>query len=438
VPDTLPNPQDHRFLIRQFESAANLAFVAAHELVHANIASLALGGLLGSVDEDGLNELHKVAEGIAVLVGDLELPELFQDSEYLAQFWPPATQTTHGNSLNPVGAFHAAGLPSSDDRAAWVRDLYLEAGEHLPSVPQGFADRAVSLSMLYEEQRYARKVRDKVLPSWAAYWRSPELRAFVEHFVPAAPTIIFRAEGEPVEIRRPEEFFDHWRAVSLDWSPPPDDVGNYWRARIETQRVALRFAELLRAVRSRRWLPFEGEDGRTQRAIARAWEETVRLFEPLRPPLGRMTAEESAERVASVVRLLSGLRADLVAMAGDGVWRFTHPALTGEAMDDRPAANSFSRYETASADELAQLTKFLDSEATDYYQMTGDTDAAALAAAAHGHSILLGTAPAEAQVNGARDLVRSVVSSHRLKQAFPLEWIDGRPFAEPCTGFRFS
>jgi hypothetical protein len=439
VASALPDPKDHRFLSKHFERATELLFMATHELVHANIASVLLGGLLGRLDLAGLEALHQVCEAVAVLVGDLEVPAALEASGYLARFWPPATQFTHANDLNPVAALRAAGLASSEDRAAWIRHLYLEGGTDLPILPIAFADRAVSLSMLFEEHAYATRMAREVLPAWRAYWAAPELRSFIREFVPPSASVTFDGEGRTILIEDAASVFQHWRPLSIDWCPPPPEQAPYLRARVEIQRVGLRVAELLKAVRSPRWLATDEHRLHATARIDRAWREALALFHPLRANLGSMTRDEGEDRIREARAVLTSLREDVWNLAGKDAWHFVHPAVTGESMDDRPAAARLPNHATASPGDLCEIAQLIDVEAAAYHLSTGDEDAAVLAADAHGLAVrLAGPAPREEDVALARAFVRDVVDSRRLKHAYPLAWIDERPFVEPSVGFRFS
>ena len=407
---TVPKTTDHRFAYEHVQRGALLLFDAAHELTHASVATVALAGLLSRLDADGRARLHATGEAMAVLVGDLELPSAIDS--YLRAFWPPATQLSHAVAANPSDALAAAGVDGADARAAWVRSLYLDGGRALPRVPDAPADRARALACLYEEHLNATKAARTVQPSWQrGDWSAPEIAAWIDGFVPKRAPIV-RVHGEARVIESVDDLWSVWRALTVAWEPQPDhDV-----ELLEVQRAALKIAELARAFASPRLLV---GDGARDRGSARIEEARRVELEAFAAPRG-----EARARVAA-------LAGDLAAIVGAPHLVFVHPAVTGEAMDDRASAGDLARAGQCDAKALAAVAAFVDDEASTELEITGRAAAAELAAEGRLHALR-----AASDVEAARAWAARVVTERRLLQAVPLAWSTERPFVDPCVGFR--
>ncbi len=425
-----PGPgRSARWVQDQLDQATGALWHLVHEVVHAQVAWVSLLGVMGGMDAAGLERLHRAGEGIAYLVGDLELPIDAARDGYFERFWPRAAHMSHAHGVSPVAAVGAMGLGTPEARAEYVRTLYMEP-EREPALllPDRLPERLTAMAVVETELRYARFAADTVQGPWSEhYWESPELRAFREVFVPPA-----EVEVNGVLLSSIDDLWRHWRAITIDWTPPAPPQLRYLRARMGVQRAAMKVAELRRAVACPRLRVESSTRAALSACLEAEWSALTELFADLRAPDGvrdqDLTAELAARRAA--------LRARLETEAGP-VWRFTHPSLRGARLEPGDGLDRFAAGDEQPAVALRGALEHVASEARVFLRHAGPDEASVNACGeATAHLARLEN-PDVCARRAASTWLSQLVSGDGLALAYPVSWMETRTFVDPAVGFRY-
>ena len=274
---------DHRWLIKIHEAGTRCLFDTIHELAHGQITLIGMLGLIGSMHLEELSRFHLLGEALAVLIGDLEGPELLEELCYFESFWPPSRQRSHAVAFNPSQALRAIGLTNSEQRAQWLFELYLGGEASVPISPPESGLGRQALAFLCEEGAYAEKARTLVNPAWeSGYWSRPMIQRWRQDFVPARAVKLPWLK-EPLQSI--EDCRHAWREITLDWRGLPPALERGLQRRLAIQRWALKVAELRGALEHPRARIPDAVRAEACAGLDQDWARLITFFKPLEEPL---------------------------------------------------------------------------------------------------------------------------------------------------------
>jgi len=446
---------DHRWLQKIHEAGAKALHSALHELSHALWAAWGQLGLLSLLSPQERARFHLASEACAVLMSDLEGHEQLLSSGLLARYWPAAEAKSHAVAFSPVQALKEAGLASSQERAAWLFELYLQQQTELPQLSAHEGRRVEALAFLIEEASYAEKAELTVTPAWLrSYWERPEIEGYLRDFVPPRPLTLPQLE-EP--ITSVEGCVAHWRELTLGAAQLSIAQRAYLRARLSTQRVALKVCELMGLFESYRLIISDELRAEALSLIHTTRASLLQRFEErLAQPLAELERAQSEALCDEAERALRELVSELSSRCGPCLC-LEHPHLDRVAFTEHAPALSLSARELLAAGEgpresglLLMALRLVRDESKLYLKSHAEQRSASPRLSErleraerryHEAHRLLGALELEGS-EALRAEVESWLNELRLRRElwlpYPLELSASCPFIDPLVGFRYQ